>query len=61
MKFKAIVAITLSLSLLTACGANQHKENNSKSNNTNKKTQQTDNTTTSNTDKQMTPQEAQDN
>lgn len=26
MKFKAIVAITLSLSLLTACGANQHKE-----------------------------------
>ena len=26
MKFKAIVAITLSLSLLTACGANQHKK-----------------------------------
>lgn len=60
MKFKAIVAITLSLSLLTACGANQHKENNSKSNDTNKKTQQTDNTTQSNTDKQMTPQEAED-
>lgn len=36
------------------------KENNSKSNNTNKKTQQTDNTTKSNTDKQMTPQEAED-
>lgn len=34
MKFKAIVAITLSLSLLTACGANQHKENSSKSNDT---------------------------
>ncbi|HHW6113553.1 TPA: hypothetical protein ACU19P_001678 [Staphylococcus aureus] len=60
MKFKAIVAITLSLSLFTACGANQHKENNSKSNDTNKKTQQTDNTTQSNTDKQMTPQEAED-
>lgn len=60
MKFKAIVAITLSLSLLTACGANQHKENSSKSNNTNKKTQQTDNTTQSNTEKQMTPQEAED-
>ncbi|HDR3202107.1 TPA: hypothetical protein QCM60_000381 [Staphylococcus aureus] len=60
MKFKAIVAIALSLSLLTACGANQHKENNSKSNDTNKKTQQTDNTTQSNTDKQMTPQEAED-
>lgn len=38
MKFKAIVAITLSLSLLTACGANQHKENSSKSNDTNKMT-----------------------
>ena len=37
MKFKAIVAITLSLSLLTACGANQHKENSSKSNDTNKR------------------------
>ncbi|EVI94909.1 hypothetical protein [Staphylococcus aureus] len=60
MKFKAIVAITLSLSLLTACGANQHKENSSKSNDTNKKTQQTDNTTQSNTEKQMTPQEAED-
>ena len=60
MKFKAIVAITLSLSLLTACGANQHKENNSKSNDTNKKTQETDNTTQSNTEKQMTPQEAED-
>lgn len=60
MKFKAIVAIALSLSLLTACGANQHKENNSKSNDTNKKTQQTDNTTQSNTEKQMTPQEAED-
>ncbi|HCY8636729.1 TPA: hypothetical protein O2A66_002190 [Staphylococcus aureus] len=60
MKFKAIVAITLSLSLLTACGANQHKENNSKSNDTTKKTQETDNTTQSNTDKQMTPQEAED-
>ena len=59
MKFKAIVAITLSFSLLTAC-ANQHKENNSKSNDTTKKTQQTDNTTQSNTDKQMTPQEAED-
>lgn len=55
MKFKAIVAITLSFSLLTACGANQHKENNSKSNDTTKKTQETDNTTQSNTDKQMTP------
>lgn len=51
MKFKAIVAITLSLSLLTACGANQHIENSSKSNDTNKKTQQTDNTTQSNTEK----------
>ncbi|MBO8786187.1 hypothetical protein INP17_13295 [Staphylococcus aureus] len=60
MKFKAIVAITLSLSLLTACGANQHKENSSKSNDINKKTQQTDNTTQSNTEKQMTPQEAED-
>lgn len=60
MKFKAIVAITLSLSLLTACGANQHKENSSKSNDTNKKTQQTANTTPSNTEKQMTPQEAED-
>lgn len=60
MKFKAIVAITLSLSLLTACGANQHKENNSKSNDTTKKTQETDNTTQSNTEKQMTPQEAED-
>ncbi|CAM4101463.1 hypothetical protein CD116_10680 [Staphylococcus schweitzeri] len=60
MKFKAIVAITLSLSLLTACGANQHKENSSKSNDTNKKTQETDNTTQSNTEKQMTPQEAED-
>ncbi|HDP5854853.1 hypothetical protein I6B58_11365 [Staphylococcus aureus] len=60
MKFKAIVAITLSLSLLTACGANQHKENSGKSNDTNKKTQQTDNTTQSNTEKQMTPQEAED-
>lgn len=60
MKFKAIVAITLSLSLLTACGANQHKENSSKSNDPNKKTQQTDNTTQSNTEKQMTPQEAED-
>ncbi|HDA2021019.1 TPA: hypothetical protein O4400_001646 [Staphylococcus aureus] len=60
MKFKAIVAITLSLSLLTACGANQHKENSSKSNDTNKKTQQTDNSTQSNTEKQMTPQEAED-
>ncbi|HDA2810766.1 TPA: hypothetical protein QE959_000755 [Staphylococcus aureus] len=60
MKFKAIVAITLSLSLLTACGANQHKENSSNSNDTNKKTQQTDNTTQSNTEKQMTPQEAED-
>ncbi len=60
MKFKAIVAITLSLSLLTACGANQHKENSSKSNDTNKKTQQTDNTTQSNREKQMTPQEAED-
>lgn len=57
MKFKAIVAITLSFSLLTACGANQHKENNSKSNDTTKKTQETDNTTQSNTEKQMTPQE----
>ncbi len=45
MKFKAIVAITLSFLLLTACGANQNKENNSKSNDTTKKTQQTDNTT----------------
>ncbi|HDZ8811592.1 TPA: hypothetical protein RUV38_002392 [Staphylococcus aureus] len=60
MKFKAIVAIALSLSLLTACGANQHKENSSKSNDTNKKTQQTDNTTQSNREKQMTPQEAED-
>ncbi|HEB2281005.1 TPA: hypothetical protein RY759_001314 [Staphylococcus aureus] len=60
MKFKSIVAITLSLSLLTACGANQHKENSSKSNDTNKKTQQTANTTPSNTEKQMTPQEAED-
>ncbi|HBG9412398.1 hypothetical protein [Staphylococcus aureus] len=60
MKFKAIVAIALSLSLLTACGANQHKENISKSNDTNKKTQQTDNTTQSNREKQMTPQEAED-
>lgn len=60
MKFKAIVAIALSLSLLTACGDNQHKENNSKSNDTTKKTQQTDNTTQSNTEKQMTPQEAED-
>ncbi|HCU9276122.1 hypothetical protein I5C18_02560 [Staphylococcus aureus] len=60
MKFKAIVAITLSFSLLTACGANQHKENNSKSNDTTKKTQETDNTTQSNTEKQMTPQEAED-
>lgn len=60
MNFKAIVAITLSLSLLTACGANQHKENSSNSNDTNKKTQQTDNTTQSNTEKQMTPQEAED-
>ncbi|PSM77051.1 hypothetical protein [Staphylococcus aureus] len=60
MKFKAIVAIALSLSLLTACGANQHKENSSKSNDTNKKTQQTDNTTLSNREKQMTPQEAED-
>ena len=60
MKFKAIVAITLSLSLLTACGANQHKENSGKSYDTNKKTQQTDNTTQSNTEKQMTPQEAED-
>ncbi|HHW5058498.1 TPA: hypothetical protein ACU2IW_002093 [Staphylococcus aureus] len=60
MKFKAIVEITLSLSLLTACGANQHKENSSNSNDTNKKTQQTDNTTQSNTEKQMTPQEAED-
>ncbi|MEB6798125.1 hypothetical protein M1259_08820 [Staphylococcus aureus] len=60
MKFKAIVAITLSMSLLTACGANQHKENSSKANDTNKKTQQTDNTTQSNREKQMTPQEAED-
>lgn len=60
MKFKPIVAITLSLSLLTACGANQHKENSSKSNDTNKKTQQTANTTPSNTEKQMTPEEAED-
>lgn len=60
MKFKAIVAIALSLSLLTACGANQHKENSSTSNDTNKKTQQTDNTTQSNREKQMTPQEAED-
>lgn len=60
MKFKAIVAIALSLSLLTACGANQHKENSSKSNDTNKKTQQTDNTTQSNREKQMAPQEAED-
>ncbi|HDP4588947.1 TPA: hypothetical protein P6Q15_001720 [Staphylococcus aureus] len=60
MKFKAIVAIALSLSLLTACGTNQHKENSSKSNDTNKKTQQTDNTTQSNREKQMTPQEAED-
>lgn len=60
MKFKAIVAIALSLSLLTAFGANQHKENSSKSNDTNKKTQQTDNTTQSNREKQMTPQEAED-
>ncbi|HHW7635010.1 hypothetical protein KQA63_06850 [Staphylococcus aureus] len=60
MKFKAIVAIALSLSLLIACGANQHKENSSKSNDTNKKTQQTDNTTQSNREKQMTPQEAED-
>ncbi|MCR0753684.1 hypothetical protein NEJ36_10695 [Staphylococcus aureus] len=60
MKFKAIVAIALSLSLLTACGANQHKENSSKSNDTNKKTQQTDKTTQSNREKQMTPQEAED-
>ncbi|HDC5262103.1 TPA: hypothetical protein O8134_002662 [Staphylococcus aureus] len=60
MKFKAIVAIALSLPLLTACGANQHKENSSKSNDTNKKTQQTDNTTQSNREKQMTPQEAED-
>ncbi|MCS4660864.1 hypothetical protein L2U44_09980 [Staphylococcus aureus] len=60
MKFKAIVAITLSFSLLTTCGANQHKENNSKSNDTTKKTQETDNTTQSNTEKQMTPQEAED-
>ncbi|EMJ4871093.1 hypothetical protein ODW44_000014 [Staphylococcus aureus] len=60
MKFKAIVAIALSLSLLTACGANQHKENSSKLNDTNKKTQQTDNTTQSNREKQMTPQEAED-
>ncbi|HEI6334295.1 TPA: hypothetical protein SJF17_002232 [Staphylococcus aureus] len=60
MKFKAIVAITLSFLLLTACGANQNKENNSKSNDTTKKTQQTDNTTQSNTDKQISPQEAED-
>ncbi len=45
MKFKAIVAITLSFSLLTTCGANERKENNSKSNDTTKKTQETDNTT----------------
>ncbi|UXT29706.1 hypothetical protein MUA30_09175 [Staphylococcus aureus] len=60
MKFKAMVAITLLFLLLTACGANQHKENNSKSNDTTKKTQQTDNTTQSNTDKQISPQQAED-
>ncbi|MDT2992746.1 hypothetical protein [Staphylococcus argenteus] len=60
MKFKAIVAIALSLSLLTACGGNQHKENSAKSNDTSEKTKQTDNNTQSNTDNQISPQQAED-
>ncbi|MCG9810789.1 hypothetical protein [Staphylococcus argenteus] len=60
MKFKAIVAIALSLSLLTACGGNQHKENSDKSNDTSKKTKQTNNNMQSNTDNQISPQQAED-